>query len=180
MNDGFKQRLVGAVVLACIALIIWPILFSDSNRPVVDRNTQIPSVPEFKQFEVKKPVRPANVEAADVADLFIDPVESKPATKAPESDKKVAKETPQLDRRSIPVSWTLQVASFSKQANANDVKAKLQAKGLKAYTRSIKSKEGNVTRVFVGPKLTKTALLREKPKIDKMFDVDSIVVRFKP
>ncbi len=57
MNDGFKQRLVGAIVLLSVALILWPVVFSDS-RPDIDQVSQIPPTPAFKKYTVPELVRP--------------------------------------------------------------------------------------------------------------------------
>lgn len=53
MNDGLRHRLVGAVVLICAALILWPIIFSDAIGPVVDRRTEIPVGPDYEKFEIE-------------------------------------------------------------------------------------------------------------------------------
>ncbi len=72
MNEGFRQRLVGAVVLTCLALIAWPIVFSDVSNPVVDRRSQIPPMPVFEKFSIEQPARPKNI--APVPDAEIESV----------------------------------------------------------------------------------------------------------
>ena len=193
MNDGFKQRLVGAIVLICGALILWPVLFSDTTAPVVDQHTQIPPMPEFKKYEVPEPSRPENV--IPVADAPVEqepPVDQAPVSdrapaqqgRASSADKKAVKappkasSTPVLDKHGLPQGWSLQVASFSQAGNADELKAKLLKLGYKAYTRTVVTKGGDVVRVYVGPKLSKRAFERDRLAIDKKFGVKSIVVKF--
>lgn len=61
MNDGFKQRLVGALVLLSLAVIIWPVVFVETAGPGMDRNTQIPPMPPFNKFKVEQPQRPEGI-----------------------------------------------------------------------------------------------------------------------
>jgi DedD protein len=203
MNEGFRQRLVGAVVLTCLALIAWPIVFSDVSNPVVDRRSQIPPMPVFEKYSIEQPTRPKDIDP--VPDAEIEPVsdaeladiepnesavsgnvvdEPKAAlassTENDEAAVSVVDEKPGLDDRGIPASWVLQVASFSQEKNANELKLKLQQQGYKAYTRKVTTTDGFATRVFIGPRLTKQALLDDKPAIDSMFNVNSLVVSFKP
>lgn len=172
MNKGLKQRLVGAVVLASIALILWPLIFSDTDRPGLDRRSQIPAMPRFKKYTVAEPERSANVEPVQPR-MAAEPSPSVTVARPPEDDSK-----PGLDQRGLPESWVLQVASFSKAANAEELKRALQKKGYKAYTRSITTAAGKATRVYVGPRLARKSLLKDKSAIDKMFKVNSIVVKF--
>lgn len=180
MNDGLKQRLVGAVVLSCVALILWPVIFSDITNPVVDRTSKIPPIPDFDKYEVPEPVRIKNIEAADMTK----PDRSNVAQEKPNSGSRPratenSTNVPSLDKQGLPLSWVIQVASFSKKTNAEELKLALQKKGLKSYTRDIATKDGTSTRVFVGPKLTKQALKKDKAMIDKMFLLTSMIVPFK-
>lgn len=45
MNDGLKQRIIGAVVLLALAVIFVPVIFDKERITPVDRNTQIPIMP---------------------------------------------------------------------------------------------------------------------------------------
>ena len=45
MNDGLKQRIIGAVVLLALAVIFVPVIFDKERITPVDRKTQIPIMP---------------------------------------------------------------------------------------------------------------------------------------
>lgn len=207
MNDGFRQRLVGAVVLASILLIMWPVIFSDPNSPLVDRRSQIPEKPAFGEYVVPQPPRPANVATIDSKKLqstdgAINRASTAPAKAVPDQSVSKAKASantsaskakpssattkptavksskPSLDQKGLPVSWVLQVASLGQSSKAKQLQVALQKKGYKAYTTSISTKEGKSTRVYIGPKFSKNAFERDKRIIDKAFKVNSMVVRF--
>lgn len=82
MDDGLKQRLVGAMVLVALGVLFIPVLFRPAEQRV-DRNSQIPPAPDFRQVpEVEEPVRPANIEpAADPDSMYtlMDEVTDEPA-----------------------------------------------------------------------------------------------------
>lgn len=165
MNDGFKQRLVGAIVLLAIALILWPVIFIDPDGIVMDRSSQIPPVPDFDQYRVAKPVRPQIIEP-------INKPSPKPVAKPP------SKSAPKLDQKGLPEAWVLQVASFTQLQKADDLKQALQKKGYKTFTRSISTKEGKSKRVYIGPRFKKDAFNKDKKTIDKVYKVNSMVVKF--
>jgi DedD protein len=172
MNDGFKQRLVGAVVLVSLGLILWPLIFSDAGGPAVDRRSQIPPRPDFEKFTVKEPVRPAGLKPVPTAQ-----VSSEYAITAKLLSKEEGRK---LDKQGLPISWTLQVGSFVQPKKANELKASLQKSGYKAYTHTYQSPEGQSTRVFIGPKFQRDTLLKIKTKVDKVHSVNSMVVRYVP
>jgi len=171
MNDGFKQRLVGAVVLVSMALIAWPLIFTDSQGPLVDKRTQIPPAPVFEKYSVAQPVKPQGLKPAPKPALA-----EEYAKTAQVSEEQARK----LDSQGLPISWTLQVASFEDASNAAALKKRLQKKGYKAYTTEISSGSAKATRVFIGPKFNKKSLETIKADIDKPFGVESILIRYIP
>ena len=183
MNDGFKQRLVGAVVLLSLALILWPLVFSDADGIFMDRTSQIPPTPEFNKYTVSEPVRPEAIEevitpkespviAEEPVVSPAKPVKSKPVTAKPRAAK------PTLDSHNLPEAWVLQVASFTKDDNAQVLTQALIKQGHKAYTRSIQTQDGVSTRVYIGPRLQKDAFDALRPKINKAYGVTAMVVRY--
>ena len=57
MDDGLKQRLIGAVVFIAIAVIFLPSFFSGERGRRLDTRTQIPPEPEMKVVEFTAPKR---------------------------------------------------------------------------------------------------------------------------
>ncbi len=67
MNDILKQRLVGALVLIALGVVFWPVLFVESERGSLDRQSQIEPMPALEDVTIPapqplpgvEPVRPA-------------------------------------------------------------------------------------------------------------------------
>ena len=176
MNDGLKQRIIGAIVLLAIAVIFVPVLFDREKIIPVDRKTQIPIAPFIESNPVPKPILPIEevpiremVKAPE--DIFI-PDETKPETLEPEA--------PGLDEKGVPKSWVLQVASFSSEGAATALRDKLIKAGHESYTRNVKTSSIKVTRVYVGPNFQKSKMVDAKNVIDKEFKVASILLKYKP
>ncbi len=175
MNDGSKQRIVGAFVLLALGLIFFPLLFDFSDQRQVDKTSMIPPPPDIKPAVIPEPRRPENITPAkpdsEIFNLGSDDLEP---------DESAADQQPSLDENSIPVAWVIQVASFKEQAKAADLVARLQKDNYKSFAQQAATDAGVTYRVLVGPKIRKQAALDEKQRIDRDYDSQSIVLRFKP
>jgi DedD protein len=179
MNDGLlRRRILGAFVLVCLSVVLWPVIFSDVNGPFVDTSRQIPSSRTFTQYTVPEPQVPVHIPAVEPRVI--------PESAALEPDAEVglqgAKSLPKpaLDTRGLPIAWVVQVGSFTHAKNAQSLKARLLKQGYKAYTESATTKDGRTIRVFVGPMVSKQQSILEKNKIDKAFNLKAKVIRYVP
>jgi DedD protein len=57
MNDGLKQRIIGALVLVALAVIFLPVLFDKERIAPVDRATQIPLAPVVVPALIPEPAK---------------------------------------------------------------------------------------------------------------------------
>lgn len=175
MNDGLKQRLIGAVVLIALAIILWPFVFGPAPAPTATSKPVIDEPPPFKQFEIPQPQQSRDVPDVDEyqrqlrerqqhsgdseagsASASPAKAQSEAATpgKAVPAHTASAVATPAktgLDEQGLPVAWVVQVGSFSDAGNAANLMAKLQQKGYHAATQQTSTDQGNFTRVFIGP-----------------------------
>ncbi len=179
MNDGLlRRRILGAFVLVCLSVVLWPVFFSDVTGPFVDTSRQIPSSRTFTQYTVPEPQVPKHIPAVEPR-VIPDPA-------APEPDEELglqgAKSLPKptLDTRGLPIAWVVQVGSFSNAKNARSLKAGLIKQGYKAYTETAATEVGQTIRVFVGPMVSKQQSIQEKNKIAKAFDLKAKVIRYVP
>lgn len=175
MNQKMKQRLVGAVVLASLAVIFIPMLLDGGDRSGMPTfGSNIPDKPDVKFEPLDIPLEPVTpipeekpllVEKVTPESKTPDkPVEKKPAEtsgsveqeKAPEP-KPLVKKAPAPESRPKPaqetVAWVVQVGSFSSADNAMRLRDKLRVKGYKAYVEKLKAGEGTIYRVRIGPEL---------------------------
>ncbi len=172
MDDGLKQRLIGAFVLLALGVIFIPVLFDRDRIEPVDKKTQIPAAPHVEPVVIEE-FTPPEVEHPAVApeQMYI-----------PEEDSEVAEtpEAPSIDSEGVPNSWVLQVASFRFEKHADDFRDKLVAEGYAAYTRTVTVDSGKMRRVYVGPKLDKGVLLTRKKEIEEKYRVTPILLKFDP
>ena len=188
-----KQRFVGFVVLVAIAVIFWPVVFvtpenaddfelsvfemppkpavavSERREPVLNKVDQsiLPEVPERQ---------PPIVQPIDVA-LPMPNLALVDADEEPEQQVS-ALERAEFDEQGLPVSWELQVATFSTAQRAEEIALELRNKGHKAYVSAVTIGGKKLFRVRIGPKMQKQRLRDLQTDIDAYYGVESSIVRF--
>lgn len=209
MRESVKHRLIGAAVLAAIAVLFLPSFFKDRQQYQVDTNTHIPSRPSITAVDFNEPTQPDGIEPAPSPENMFVPDEieealtgqASPVTQATSSGQSVASvatvsSVPStvssvatvepsvpampLSAQGLPDAWVVQVASLSAQVAANKLRDQLQAEGHKAYVRSVPGANATIYRVFIGPKQDKAQALAIKSQLDKQLKVNSLVLPFKP
>lgn len=219
LDNVFKQRMVGALVLIALAVIFLPMLFTrqDESHPVQVDAPAAPQAPAGQQVQVEPvtvpepqalpqepvpdednaaasnqppsmPIAPAPAAQAPAAAA---PQAAKPApapkptpaqaapvtTPAAPSTPAVAKAAPSgVDANGLSVSWSVQLASMSNRANADNLQKTLRTQGYNAYIRTA----DGVNRVFVGPLIERAEADRLRDQLDKQQKLKGIVVRFQP
>lgn len=221
LDNVFKQRMVGALVLIALAVIFLPMLFTrqDESHPVQVDAPAAPQAPAGQQVQVEPvtvpepqalpqepvpdednvaasnqppsmPIAPAPAPAAQ-APAAAAPQAAKPApapkptpapaapvtTPAAPAAPAVAKAAPSgVDANGLSVSWSVQLASMSNRANADNLQKTLRTQGYNAYIRTA----DGVNRVFVGPLIERAEADRLRDQLDKQQKLKGIVVRFQP
>ncbi|BAU75239.1 SPOR domain-containing protein [Metapseudomonas furukawaii] len=88
----------------------------------------------------------------------------------------VKPEEKRLDANGLPVSWSIQLASLSNRASAENLQKTLRGQGYNAYIRSV---EG-MNRVFVGPVIERAEANRLRDQLSRQQKLNGFVVRFQP
>lgn len=188
LDKGLKQRIVGALVLVALAVIFLPMLFSredELRQVVVDAPAmpQAPAIPEvaLDPVEVPQPIAEEQVppvEPLDVPEVAEAPPTAVPAAVAPVEPSQPAApaEPARLDASSLPVSWSVQLASLSSRSGAEELQKKLRSQGYNAYVRTF---EG-MNRVFVGPLVERAEADRLRDQLNRQQKLNGFVVRFQP
>ncbi|WP_440061078.1 SPOR domain-containing protein [Pseudomonas syringae] len=81
-----------------------------------------------------------------------------------------------VDANGLSISWSVQLASMSNRANADNLQKTLRTQGYNAYIRTA----DGVNRVFVGPLIERAEADRLRDQLDKQQKLKGIVVRFQP
>lgn len=154
-----------------------PVVVDESTAPAQAPSAPITAVPST--VPVAPPV-PAPVPAPTVASK---PVTPPPAAVKPEVKPEVkpvataAKPAAgKIDANGLPVSWSVQLASLSSRAGADNLQKTLRSQGYNAYIRSA----GGMNRVYVGPLIERAEAERLREVISRQQKLNGIIVRFQP
>lgn len=174
MDIKLKQRMIGAVVLITLAIIILPMLLDGSAEDRARVVAQIPDPPTLKltapsvtELELKVEEM-EQASAAAMPELVVD-----------ESPEQGAPDEVQLDENRLPVSWSLQVASFRDQDRALKLRADLREAEYQAYIIKGTSEGAEIWRVFIGPMLQRSRVDDIRKKIEDDFQLKGQIVRYR-
>lgn len=109
-------------------------------------------------------------------------VTAQPAEPEVQAAPQVAKPIPEPVRKPeenlTKMAYVIQLGSFSHAANVKSLQAKLTAKGFKTFTRPVKTPNGTLTKVFVGPSLDKAQLQSKLPELKQLTKLNGKVTQF--
>ncbi|QXI42139.1 SPOR domain-containing protein [Pseudomonas wayambapalatensis] len=147
-----------------------PVVVDESTAPVSAPSQPItPSPSQVAQVPVVKPPAPA----AKVETRPVQPATPAPAATASASKPAAASK---IDANGLPVSWSIQLASLSNRAGADNLQKTLRSQGYNAYIRAA----DGMNRVFVGPLIDRAEAERVRDVINRQQNLKGIVVRFQP
>ena len=180
-----KQRIIGAIVLAALAVILLPMALDFNGQYKVDRSSQIPERPSIAPVDIapERTLSPESIElseSASNADQMFHFEAGRKVAKEQTDDTWLQEEPPALSTEGVPKAWILQVASFSEPDKAKALTEKLRGDKYKAYSRVSSGEEKTVYRVYVGPKILKTNLLQEQLAIEEKYKIQTLLLRFEP
>ena len=169
MEEGLKKRLLGAAVLAALAVIFVPMLVEEP----VDKAELVmtPPPPKAKPFEshlLREEVPPPVPVIPPTQAVAPEPMPEKaPAEEPAQAETETSAETPGL--RTGLSAWVVQVGSFSSAESAGKLVEKLRAAGFQTQDPEQIEIRGKVLyRVRVGPVLEKDRAAAMLPKVDKV------------
>ncbi|WP_125782207.1 SPOR domain-containing protein [Pseudoalteromonas rubra] len=76
------------------------------------------------------------------------------------------------------MAYVIQLGSFSHQSNVDALTKKLTQNGFKTFTRPVKTPNGTLTKVFVGPDLNKAKLEAKLPELKKLTKLNGRLTQF--
>ncbi len=202
MSTPFQNRLVGTIIVAAVVIIFLPDLLDGEKKSHQDDFEAIPKAEVFsgkltnKPFPedklVRKNVTPISNEQAidgDVSDNAA-PEPTKEDGKVKEKTAKstvkppvkiVSKANKRLPEKAIAKeAWVIHLGSFKNKDNVTQLLKKLKSKGYIAFTKPIKTKQGTLTKVMIGPELIKSSLVKKLPALKKLTSIQGKVAYFEP
>ncbi|KSF46717.1 cell division protein [Pseudomonas aeruginosa] len=112
---------------------------------------------------------PATQPPAQAQAAIPPPSQPQPPAAPPPAEKR-------LDANNLPQSWSVQLASLSNRARAEELQKTLRSQGYNAYIRSF----DGMNRVFVGPVIQRAEADRLRDQLSKQQKLNGFVVRFQP
>jgi len=208
LSTPFQNRLVGTIIVAAVAIIFLPDVLDGDKKTYQDNFETIPKAPKVdfppanKAFPQQKLSKlPKEIISDDVAldgggaldaskaltekGITVSTLDKEPSFTA-DSTLADTKKTLDLVAKKVPSTavpkqaWVIQLGSFRHQNNVDDLVSKLKKQGYTAFTKPIKTKNGKLTKVFVGPELIKSSLEEKLPALKKLTNVQGKVARFYP
>ena len=173
MDAKLKQRLTGAVILTCLAIILLPLLLDGTEE---ERARVISDVPEPPRIEL------SDITVQDI-ERQIEQMEKASEARLPREvvDETDYEASPDfiLDKNNLPVNWSLQLGSFQNEENATRLRAQLRAQNYRSYILHAKASDGEIYRVFVGPSSSKEALAKMNAEIEQKLKLKGRIVRYR-
>ena len=181
MNTAMKQRLVGTVVIGCLAIVFIPILLDGEGVSAPEMTASIPEAPPMPIVPViaaeRPEISPDTLDSSqDESSTELNNVRSDQQSAV--SDTPPTPELPRLNTAGIPATWSVRLASFGQMANAESLVDRLREKGYKGFSRPIETSRGPLTGVYVGPVMTENEAARLQPELAAAFDLEGVVVQF--
>jgi DedD protein len=181
-----RRRLVGAIALVLALVIVPPWIMDLEPKPVVT-NLSV-EIPKQESAGLKPPPAPPAVGApASPPEQAPSVPEAKPDAAAPKREAaKPAPKAESVPRTSAPdavrkeaeakraesilnaEAYVISVGSFTSKENAKQVETKLAKAGVKHYSESVATSNGEQTRVRAGPYPTKAAAESSRDKLKSL------------
>lgn len=120
----------------------------------------------------------SNIEQSKVEKL--DQGKTLASVKSDDKDTQPVVEKAMPEKASPQQAWAIQLGSFRHKKNVEELVNKLETAGYTAFTKPIKTRNGTLTKVFVGPELIKSSLEKKIPALKTLTNVQGKVARYTP
>lgn len=201
-----KFRLIGAAVVLIGLTLAWWLLLDHDVKRYQETRQAVPARIDIERFDIEEPQpvqqttqlskqlaktkssepEPSSNEEArqQQADQTETVAKAKPETAAKpksQTQKKPQEKAVQHDEKTgLAIAYVVQVGSFGKQENAEQLKRRLLEKKLPAYVKRFNLPQGTVYRVLIGPKLSQARAEEILPFIKLELNLDGQVLRYQP
>jgi DedD protein len=207
LSTPFQNRLVGTIIVAAVAIIVLPDLLDGNKKTYQDEFEKIPQAPKvdfvktplnFPQEKVTNTpqeklsdeqalddvlVKEPNDKTDNVANIKVNGLNKAAAItdQAPKiSSLDNNPKTLPPEKSVLKQAWVIQLGSFRHKKNVAQLLLKLKDNGYTAFTKPIKTKNGTLIKVFIGPELIKSSLTKKISALKKLTNVEGKVARFTP
>ena len=196
MASHFQNRLVGISILVASVVIFLPSIIDGKKMTYEDEFVATPihpvAKPHTQQLDLPLPKTTVsdvqtstNVRSAPVPDeqWHVEEVAPKKQVVAAAPIKKpvVKAADPQriVKKKVLPAhAWTIQLGAFKNLANINSLLKTLHKAGFQAHTVPTDVIDGELTRLFVGPDVSKEKLKKQLPRLKRLTKLEGKLIQF--
>ncbi|MEQ6884944.1 SPOR domain-containing protein [Salicola sp. Rm-C-2C1-2] len=176
--DGFKQRIIGALIIVCLAVIFLPMLFDEPHQGRQEQILEVPEEPEMQPVQIEEPKEPDVPRSGDAPDI---PMADQGVARDEEpavaqDDPEPAPEVEQEDAGALKGAWLVRLGSFSNRDNALRLRDRLRNQGMEAHSETVDNEKGTFTRVFTGPFLDEQKAKSARDQLEADYDLEPMVV----
>lgn len=198
MASQFKNRLVGITILVALVVIFLPSLIDGKKTAYQEELVAIPISPDVKMHskafveqelvgnEVLSETATDNSNAIASewkVEEIADPVSINKSAKV-EKIAALKAEKKALPKKNVATfsnpAWTIQLGAFQNKANINSLIVKLNKSGFRVHTIPKQVVDGKLTRVFVGPDISKAKLEKKLKRLKQLTNLNGKLVPFNP
>jgi len=198
----FKNRLVGVTIVVACVVIFLPSIIDGKKTAYEDNFVATPIKPPSKSHtsavqqispkieseqttQISDDKAPAadNWEIEEVAATVtaVAQQEEAPHTQAAKVERaeKPSKAATAVKKIAVPEkAWAIQLGAFKNAANINSLLKKLHKAGFQAHTMPDDVIDGQLTRVFVGPNISKKTLEKQLPRLKRLTKLQGKLIVF--
>ena len=203
MAPQFKNRLVGVTILVALVVIFLPSVVDGEKTSYQQEFVTTPIKPALKEhskeFQITSTLQEKEIIIQDALETSATDdfktedsewkVEEIPEVTIAEKEVKVAvtterviqeQSTPNVKSPFIDPAWTIQLGAFKNKKNINNLLKKLNKAGFQVHTIPKEVMDGNLTKVFVGPDVSKKTLEGKLPRLKRLTNLNGKLVPFNP
>lgn len=199
MASQFKNRLVGIIILVALVVIFLPSLIDGEKTSYQQEFVSTPIKPELKQHTKTIPndiaIKQEKIVIENSQSITNEKLDSNTtewkveevaatvvSNEKPTQDL-IANTVPQSNNEKVNFTdpaWTIQLGAFENKANINALLKKLNKAGFRAHTIPEVVMDGQLTRVFVGPDVSKRKLESKLPRLKGLTGLNGKLIPFSP
>jgi DedD protein len=203
----FKNRLVGVIILVALVVIFLPSVIDGKKESYKQEFAVSPSRPELKEhsqgFETISVLKEKQIVIENMGEKKIKNIINENATEwkveelpepidiedntelavanPPSNSAVVSNSTTVETKKALTeTAWTIQLGAFQNKENINSLLKKLNNAGFQVHTIPHEVVDGQLTRVFVGPDISKKKLEEQLPRLKRLTNLNGKLVPFNP
>ena len=199
MASQFKNRLVGIIILVALVVIFLPSLIDGEKTSYQQEFVSTPIKPELKQhtktisndiaikqekivIENSQSITNEKLDS-NTTEWKVEEVAATVVSNEEPTQDLIANTVPQSNNEKVNFTdpaWTIQLGAFENKANINALLKKLNKAGFRAHTIPEVVMDGQLTRVFVGPDVSKRKLESKLPRLKGLTGLNGKLIPFSP